>query len=110
MVHDANLALGDQAVKNPRLNDLIASLTSLMLQIKVGTHGRVPMGVYMGLPMGVYPWACTHGCKSLGVGSSCSTHGRKSSCGEVAVGVLMLAQTPSERCYGTACVCTCASQ
>ncbi|XP_038047498.1 protein lin-9 homolog isoform X1 [Patiria miniata] len=34
MVHDANLALGDQAVKNPKLNDLIASLTSLMLQIK----------------------------------------------------------------------------
>ena len=35
MVHDANLALGDQAVKNPKLNDLVASLTSLMLQIKV---------------------------------------------------------------------------
>ncbi|XP_033645579.1 protein lin-9 homolog [Asterias rubens] len=34
MVHDANLALGDQAVKNPKLNDLVASLTSLMLQIK----------------------------------------------------------------------------
>ena len=38
MVHDANLALGDQAVKNPKLNDLIASLTSLMLQIKVSSE------------------------------------------------------------------------
>ncbi|XP_071492591.1 protein lin-9 homolog [Diadema antillarum] len=34
MVHDANLVLGDRSIKSPRLNDLIASLTSLMLQIK----------------------------------------------------------------------------
>ncbi|XP_033111254.1 protein lin-9 homolog [Anneissia japonica] len=34
IVHDANLALGERSVKNAHLNDLIASLTSLMLQVK----------------------------------------------------------------------------
>ncbi|XP_030844933.1 protein lin-9 homolog [Strongylocentrotus purpuratus] len=34
MVNDANLVLGDRSIKSPQLNDLIASLTSLMLQIK----------------------------------------------------------------------------